>query len=132
MKRTTSDHFDFNELVKIVSELRGEGGCPWDRVQTYDTIVKCLRDETDEVCEAVEKKDFPNLCEELGDVLLQIVFYASMAAEDGYFTMDDVINGICKKMVFRHPHVYGESKAESAEDALRLFKEAKSKEPGRE
>ena len=89
----------FDELRGIVAKLRSEEGCPWDREQTFESLKKCLADETEEVFEAVDNKDMENLCEELGDVLLQVVLNSEIASEQGSFTIDDVIDGICRKMV---------------------------------
>ncbi|MCD7908330.1 MAG: MazG family protein [Clostridium sp.] len=118
----------FEDLTNIIAELRSEHGCPWDKEQTYESLKKCLADETQEVFEAVDNKDMENLCEELGDVLLQVVLYSQIAKEAGAFTIDDVIEGISRKMVRRHPHVFGDIKVNSPEEALALWKEIKLQE----
>ena len=118
----------FDDLIGIIAELRSDHGCPWDKEQTYESLKKCLADETQEVFEAVDNKDMENLCEELGDVLLQVVLYSQIAKEEGAFTIDDVIEGISRKMVRRHPHVFGDIKVNSPEEALALWKEIKLQE----
>jgi tetrapyrrole methylase family protein / MazG family protein len=100
-KKTT-----FNDLVKIMAKLRAPGGCPWDRVQTHESLLKYLKEETLEVCVAVKKKDFPNLAEELGDILLQVLFHANIAREKGHFSIDDVLATLKRKLIVRHPHVF--------------------------
>ena len=120
--------YSFQELVHIIGELRSDHGCPWDRAQTFETLKQCLQDETQEVLEAVDHKDMENLCEELGDVLLQVVLNSQIAAEKGVFTIDDVIDGLCRKMIRRHPHVFGDAKADTPEESLALWKEIKRQE----
>ena len=128
MKREMKEHYSFQELREIVAELRSPEGCPWDREQTYESLKKTLSDETQEVLDAVDNKDMENLKEELGDLLLQVVFYAQIASEDGFFTLDDVISGLARKMVRRHPHVFGDEKAETSEEALELWYRIKAME----
>ncbi|MBS1482719.1 MAG: MazG family protein [Clostridium sp.] len=118
----------FDELREIVAKLRSEEGCPWDREQTFESLKKCLADETEEVFEAVDNKDMENLCEELGDVLLQVVLNSEIASEQGSFTIDDVIDGICRKMVRRHPHVFGNVKINSVEEGTALWNRIKMQE----
>ena len=118
----------FDALIGIIAELRSDHGCPWDKEQTFESLKKCLADEAQEVFEAVDNKDMENLCEELGDVLLQVVLYSQIAKEAGAFTIDDVIDGISKKMVRRHPHVFGDIEVNSPEEALALWKEIKLQE----
>ena len=115
----------FDDLIGIIAELRSDHGCPWDKEQTFESLKKCLADEAQEVFEAVDNKDMENLCEELGDVLLQVVLYSQIAKEAGAFTIDDVIDGISEKMVRRHPHVFGDIEVNSPEEALALWKEIK-------
>jgi MazG family protein len=105
----------FAGLVEILARLRAPDGCPWDREQTHETLLKHLLEEAVEVVEAVRAGDDANLAEELGDVLLQVVFHAQIAAEAGRFTVDEVIASISQKMVRRHPHVFGTAVAETAE-----------------
>lgn len=98
---------EFRRFVDIVGRLRDEDGCPWDRAQTHESLRSCLIEEAYETIEAINRKNKDNLCEELGDVLLQVVLHARIAQEEGAFTMGDVIQGIAAKMVRRHPHVFG-------------------------
>ena len=121
-------HYSFEELTKIIARLRGEGGCPWDRKQTHESLIPCLRDEAEEVVQAIEKQDMDNLCEELGDVLLQVLMHSQIAKENGAFTLADVIDGISRKMVRRHPHVFGDAKAATPEESLALWKQVKAEE----
>ena len=99
--------YSYEELVGIIAELRSDHGCPWDKAQTHESMISCLRNECEEVVEAIEQKDPENLCEELGDVLFQVMFHSEIEAEQGNFTVDDVVNGICEKMIRRHPRVFG-------------------------
>ena len=119
---------DFDELVEIVAVLRGEDGCKWDRAQTHETLKQCLTDECGEVLEAVDKGDDENLCEELGDVLLQVLMNAQIAKERGAFTLDDVIQVLSEKLIRRHPHVFGDEVVENEEQALALWRKVKAKE----
>ena len=128
MKRELQESYTLEELCEIVADLRSPEGCPWDRVQDYDSIKTCLRDETQEVLDAVDHRDIENLKEELGDLLLQVIFYAQLAREDGLFTLEDVMNGLGRKLVRRHPHVFGDAKAETPEEALALWRSVKKKE----
>src|SRR5215469_2373972 len=98
----------FQQLVSIMARLRGEGGCPWDREQTFDTIKPFTLEETYEVLDAIDRHDWPGLAEELGDYLLQAVFYAQMASEQQLFEMGDALDAINQKLVRRHPHVFGD------------------------
>lgn len=118
----------FPKLVELMSRLRGPNGCPWDRQQTYDTIKPYLLEETYEVVDAIGHRDWEELANELGDLLLQIVFFAQMAAEDQHFTIEDVIERIHTKMVRRHPHVFGETKAETPADVIRNWEVLKAEE----
>ena len=95
------------DLVRIIRILRGENGCPWDRVQTHASIRMDMLEEAYEAADAIDKKDMKNLCEELGDVLFQVMFHSEIEAERGNFTVDDVVNGICEKMIRRHPRIFG-------------------------
>lgn len=104
----------FAEAVAIMHRLRAPGGCPWDREQTFDSIRKYTLEETYEVFDAIERRDWPGFKEELGDLLLQVLFYAEMAAESGHFTIGDVIQELSRKLVRRHPHVFGEAAAAAA------------------
>ena len=104
----------FAEAVAIMHRLRAPGGCPWDREQTFDSIRKYTLEETYEVFDAIERRDWPALKDELGDLLLQVLFYAEMASEAGSFTVGDVIAGLNRKLIRRHPHVFGEAAAAEA------------------
>ena len=104
----------FRESVAIMARLRAPGGCPWDREQSFDSIRKYTLEETYEVFDAIERRDFPHLAEELGDLLLQVLFYAEMAANDGHFTIADVLDHLNRKLMRRHPHVFGEEASRAA------------------
>ena len=104
----------FAQSVAIMTRLRGPGGCPWDREQSFDTIRKYTLEETYEVFDAIERRDFPHLAEELGDLLLQVLFYAEMAANEGHFTIADVLEHLNRKLIRRHPHVFGEEASRAA------------------
>jgi tetrapyrrole methylase family protein/MazG family protein len=106
---------DFRKLVEIMARLRGEGGCEWDRAQTHETLRQYLVEETHEVVDAIRRNDPGLLCEELGDLLLQILFHARIAQENREFDISDVIASISEKMVRRHPHVFGEARADDPE-----------------
>ena len=125
MDFTEKESFNFNDLVEIMKFLRAPNGCPWDRVQTHESIRSNFIEETYEVIEAIDNKDSELLKEELGDVLLQVVFHSEMSAEENEFDINDVINGICKKLVVRHPHVFGDVKAENSEEALKSWDNVK-------
>lgn len=112
------DKYTAADLVKIIALLRAPGGCPWDREQTHESIRKNFIEETYEVVEAINKKSPEMLREELGDVLLQIVLHTQMATEEGVFTFDDVCDGICKKLIVRHPHVFGNVEVSSTGEVL--------------
>ncbi|MCK6557365.1 nucleoside triphosphate pyrophosphohydrolase [Candidatus Binatia bacterium] len=118
----------FEELVRIMERLRAPGGCPWDREQTSASIKPYLIEEAYEVAEAIEQDDAIELCAELGDLLLQIVFHAEMAREAGRFTIEDVVRGICEKMVRRHPHVFGDVEVQDASEVLRNWARIKAEE----
>lgn len=124
----TARRYDFADFCEIIAQLRAPGGCPWDIKQTHESLKKCLVEETGEVLDAIDHKDDANLCEELGDVLLQVVMHAQIAAEENRFTMEDVIQGVAEKMIRRHPHVFGDAKAETQEESLALWQEIKRKE----
>ena len=123
------EKYTYEQLLDIIAKLRGENGCPWDKAQTHESMIKCLRDECGEVVEAIEKKDDDNLCEELGDVLLQVLLHAQIATEEGRFTMSDVVDGLAQKMIRRHPHVFGNApQASTPEEGLANWKSIKEKE----
>lgn len=120
--------YTFDELLSIVSKLYGPDGCPWDSVQTYESLIPCLKSEAEEVVEAVEHQDMENLCEELGDVLYQVLLYSEIARKRGDFTLEHVVDGIAKKMVRRHPNVFGNVKAATPEESLAIWNEIKRQE----
>ena len=120
----------FQELVEVMARLRGPDGCPWDRKQTLDTIKSYLLEETYEVMDAIDARDWPSLAEELGDLLLQPVFLAEIAADEGLFTISDALDAINQKLVRRHPHVFGEAVAHTAEDVKQRWDEIKQQEKG--
>ena len=120
--------YSFSDFVDIVAQLRAPDGCVWDRAQTHETLKKYLTEEAGEVLEAIDNKDDENLCEELGDLLLQIVLNAQIGAEDGAFTIDDVIQGISEKMVRRHPWVFGDMEIDSIDENVSLWEQIKKKE----
>ena len=123
------ERYTYEQLLEIIAELRSDHGCPWDRAQTHESMIKCLYDECDEVVEAIKNKDDDNLCEELGDVLLQVLLHAQIAGEEGKFTMADVVDGIARKMVRRHPHVFGNAPmAQSEEEGLANWEAVKAME----
>jgi MazG family protein len=104
----------FEQSVAIMARLRAPGGCPWDREQSFDSIRKYTLEEVYEVFDAIERSDFSHLAEELGDLLLQVLFYAEMAANEGHFTIADVLDHLNRKLVSRHPHVFGDEKSRAA------------------
>ncbi len=122
--------YTLGDLVKIIQALRGENGCPWDKVQTHESLRQDMLEEACEAIDAINKNDMDNLCEELGDVLMQVVFHAEIAAEKGGFTLEDVIRGICEKMIYRHPHVFGtgDVKVDTPEQVLVNWEKLKKKE----
>src|SRR5947199_10057704 len=121
----------FERVVEIMERLRAPGGCPWDREQTFDSIKPYTLEETYEVLEAIDNRDWEELSGELGDLLLQVLFYADMAQEDGKFTMDDVLDRLSQKLIDRHPHVFGEVKAETSSDVVRNWEALKAEEKKR-
>ena len=125
---TQKDSYRFEDLVEIMAILRGEGGCPWDREQDHKSIRQNLLEEAYETAEAIDLDNPAMLCEELGDVLLQVVFHARMEAEKGGFTIDDVADGVCKKLILRHPHIFGDVKVANSAEVLANWDEIKKKE----
>lgn len=122
---------DFAKLREIIATLRGPNGCPWDLKQTHQSLKKYLIEEAYEVIEAIDEEDYDHLIEELGDVLLQVLLHAQIGEDDGYFKIEDVIEGLADKMVRRHPHVFGgERTAENAEEVVKNWQEIKEKEKG--
>src|ERR1035441_4859367 len=125
----------FQKLVELMARLRAPDGCPWDREQTFESIKPYTLEETYEVLDAIDRREWKDLAEELGDFLLQAVFYAQMGSEQGLFGIEDALDAINEKLIRRHPHVFGEESAESAGDVKRIWagvKAAEKKEQGRE
>lgn len=123
-----SDVISFSRLTKVMAILRSEQGCVWDREQTHVTLKPCLIEESYEVLDAIDKNDMYNLCEELGDLLLQVVFHAQLASEDCEFDIQDVLQGVIQKLIRRHPHVFGEEKVETADDVILTWDRIKQDE----
>ncbi len=126
---TTGERFE--RAVSIMARLRGPGGCPWDREQTFDSIKPYTLEEAYEVLEAIDNRDWDELRGELGDLLLQVLFYSQMAQEDGTFSIDDVLERLSDKLVRRHPHVFGDVTAETSADVLRNWEAIKAEEKKR-
>jgi ATP diphosphatase len=118
----------FERAVSIMARLRGPGGCPWDREQTFDSIKPYTVEETYEVLEAIDNRDWNELPAELGDLLLQVLFYSQMANEQDKFSIDDVLDRLADKLINRHPHVFGDVKAETSSDVLRNWEAIKTDE----
>ena len=112
------ERYDLADLRRIVSILRSEEGCPWDREQTHESIRSDFIEEVYEAVDAIDCKDTDSLEEELGDVLLQVVFHTVIEEEQSHFTMEDVITGVCEKMILRHPHVFADQKVSGTEEVL--------------
>jgi len=121
------EKYDINDLVEIVRILRSPEGCPWDKVQTHETIRQDFIEEVYEAVEAIDEKDAEHLKEELGDVLLNVVFHAVLEEEQGRFDFNDTADDVCKKMIFRHPHVFGNTKADTPEEVLANWDKIKMK-----
>jgi tetrapyrrole methylase family protein/MazG family protein len=118
------------ELIRVMARLRGPDGCPWDREQTHQSLARHLLEETHETLEAIDQGDVERLREELGDLLLQVVFHAEMARQEGTFDIDDVAEGITAKLVRRHPHVFGDVHVDSADQVLVNWERIKTEEKG--
>src|SRR5579862_5473594 len=118
----------FERLVGIMARLRAPGGCPWDREQNFDTIKPYLLEETYEVFDAIDQRDWSGLAEELGDLMLQAVFFAQMASEESKFRIDDSLDAISEKLIRRHPHVFGDGDAKTSDDVKRRWDEIKADE----
>ena len=120
--------YKFEDLVDILKRLRAEDGCPWDRAQDTHTLLPYLVEESSEFIDAALDEDKAHMCEELGDVLLQVVFHSQVCKESGDFNIDDVVQGICEKMVRRHPHVFGDAHVDTASDVSRRWEKIKAQE----
>jgi tetrapyrrole methylase family protein/MazG family protein len=118
----------FERLIEIMARLRAPGGCPWDRKQTLESLRPYLVEETYEALDAIDRKDWDHLAEELGDVLLQVVFQAEIAREAGLFDINDVVRSITEKLVRRHPHVFGEDSIDTADQVVERWEEIKAQE----
>ena len=117
---------DIGELLEIITVLRSPDGCEWDRAQTHSSLKKCLENECAEVLQAIDNGDSANLCEELGDVLLQVLLHSEIAAENGMFDFSDVVQGLAEKLIRRHPHVFGDWKRPSTpEESLAMWRKVK-------
>lgn len=121
------ESYVISDLLEIMRLLRSENGCPWDREQTHASIRQSMIEEAYETADAIDQQNKEMLCEELGDVLLQVVFHAQIGQEDGTFCFDDVVDGICKKLVERHPHVFGSVIAETSDAVLQNWEAIKQK-----
>lgn len=121
--------YNIQDFIKLIAQLRNpNGGCPWDLKQNYQSMIPCLTEETYEVIDAIEKNDVENLREELGDLLMQVVFFSQLASEEKKFTFDDVVNEVAEKIVRRHPHVFGDKSANNEKEALERWNEIKAQE----
>ncbi len=118
----------FDDLVDIMKRLRAPGGCPWDAEQTFESLRRYILEESHELVESIEDGDARGICEECGDVLLQVVFVATVAAEQGLFDVGDVTDAICRKLIGRHPHVFGDVTVENADDVSRNWEKIKAGE----
>lgn len=121
--------YSFDELIAIMANLRGPRGCPWDKEQTHESLVPFLKEEVEEVIENIEHNCLEHdLKEELGDILLQVIFHARIAEEEGRFTIEDVVDVLARKLKRRHPHVFGKRRAKTSEDVIKIWKEVKAEE----
>lgn len=123
--------YKFYDLVEIVRKLRGEKGCPWDKKQTHKSLIKYLKEETEELIKEIEKDNIRGIKDELGDVLLQVVFHTQIEKEKGNFDIDDVIDSICRKMIRRHPHVFGNLKVKNEKEIEKNWENIKKGEKSR-
>lgn len=124
------ERYDYNDLLEIMSLLRAPNGCPWDREQDHKSLKRYLIEEAYEVLEAIDEESPTKLCDELGDLLLQVVFHAQIAKENGQFDFSDVIHGVSAKMVNRHRHVFGGEEAETSDDVMTIWEKIKKEEKG--
>ncbi len=124
----SKEAYRFEDLLEIMRRLRAPGGCPWDAEQTLDSLRRYILEESHELVEAIEDEDLLHICEESGDVLLQVVFIATIAKEKNFFEIDDVVRGICRKLVTRHPHVFGDVSVEDISEVSRNWERIKAAE----
>ncbi len=122
--------YTFDDLIDIMKVLRGDNGCPWDKAQSHQSIKYALLEEACEAMESLDKKEPENFADELGDVLLQVVFHAQIASENGTFDINDVLHHICNKLITRHTHIFGDDKTENSSEALDLWEANKKAEKG--
>lgn len=118
-------NYNIHDLEKLVAVLRGPRGCPWDAEQTHESLRRAMLEEAYEVVEAIDEQSTEHLLEELGDVLIQVVFHAGLEQDAGRFSLDDVADGICKKMIFRHPHVFGDTRVSGSAEVLKNWEDIK-------
>lgn len=123
-----ADASKWQELVAIIARLRGKDGCPWDKKQDHFTLKRYLLEESYEVIDAIDSQDDAALCDELGDVLLQVVLHSQIAAEENKFTIDDVVDNVSRKMIRRHPHIFSDAHADNAEEVLTMWEKIKAEE----
>ena len=124
------ERYDWRDLLVMIRLLRSAEGCPWDRVQTHESIRRNFLEETWEALDAIDRDNPADMCEELGDVLMQVAFHAQIETERGRFTMDDVVDGVTRKLLYRHPHVFGDASAGNSEQALANWDARKRLEKG--
>ena len=120
--------YSFDDLCAIVDTLLSENGCPWDKEQTHQSLTKYMTEECNEAIDAIANNDMENLCEELGDVLFQVVFHSKLAENNGLFTLSDVIDGVARKMINRHTHVFGDAIARTSDDVIASWNKIKKAE----
>ena len=124
------ERYDYNDLLKIMTMLRAPNGCPWDSEQNHKSLKRYLIEEAYEVLEAIDEESPPKLCDELGDLLLQVVFHSQIAKENGQFDFGDVVHGVSAKMINRHRHVFGDEEAETSDDVMTIWEKVKKEEKG--
>lgn len=122
------DSYTLDDFVRLISFLRSENGCPWDRVQTHESIRRNFLEEAYEACEAIDERDLTHMREELGDVLMQVLFHADIEREAGHFTIQDVADAACKKLISRHPHVFGDRVEKAPDEVLSDWETIKQQE----
>lgn len=124
------DRYTYEDMVRIIHLLRSPGGCPWDQEQTHQSIRRNFLEETYEVLEAIDEDNPVHMCEELGDVLMQVVFHGDMEQDAGRFSLEDVYDGVCKKLILRHPHIFGDVQVSGSEEVLVNWDAIKRQEKG--
>ncbi|NMA85192.1 MAG: nucleoside triphosphate pyrophosphohydrolase [Epulopiscium sp.] len=125
-----AERYTFEDLKEIVKKLRSKDGCPWDKVQTHQSLISPLIEESYEVVEAIQNHDMENLCEELGDLFLHVIFHADIASEENNFTIDDVMTTLGQKLIRRHPHIFGDIHAETPQEVKHHWESIKKQEKG--